>query len=459
MGTRLTESAMYAHLWSTEELASVFEERARLGTWLEILVALAAAQAELGIIPEEAAQTIAEATDIDRLDLDLVAAETRATSHSTLGLIRGLGQMLPSSAAEYIYYGVTVQDVTDTWMGLAMRAVGQVAWRDLRAIEATLWDIATAHRDTVMAGRTHGQLASPVTLGIKAASWADEVRRHLDRLREGRDRWLVGQLGGAVGTLGFFGSEGPELRARFCAKLGLADPGISWLASRDRVAEFVHTLAMITATLARIGDEIYELQRPEIGELREPTTDSSVGSITMPHKRNPEACEHLVTLARLVRAQATIVLEAVVHGHERDGRAWKMEWVAFPEACLMAGVSLQLARRVLDDLEADPEAMAKNIAGTRGYMASERLLAELSPLLGKHRAQGAMQDALHSGWRDGLTLREAVERADELKDVIDATDLDRILSETGGVGSSGEMIDFVVRRGREAQAREGDTWT
>ena len=138
MGTRLTESAMYAHLWSTEELASVFEERARLGTWLEILVALAAAQAELGIIPEEAAQTIAEATDIDRLDLDLVAAETRATSHSTLGLIRGLGQMLPSSAAEYIYYGVTVQDVTDTWMGLAMRAVGQVVWRDLWAIEATL---------------------------------------------------------------------------------------------------------------------------------------------------------------------------------------------------------------------------------------------------------------------------------------------------------------------------------
>lgn len=458
MGTRLTESAMYAHLWRTEELAGVFEERARLGTWLDILVALAAAQAELGIIPEEAAETIAEATDIDRLDLDFVAAETRTTSHSTLGLIRGLAEMLPPSAAEHIYYGVTVQDITDTWMTLAMRAVGEAAWRDLRAIEVTLWDIATEHRNTVMAGRTHGQLASPVTLGLKAASWADEVRRHVDRLGEGRGRWLVGQLGGAVGTLAFFGSDGPELRARFCAKLGLADPGISWLSSRDRVAEFVHTLAMITATLARIGDEIYELQRPEIGELREPTTGSTVGSITMPHKRNPEACEHLVTLARLVRAQATVILEAAVHGHERDGRAWKMEWVAFPEACLMTGAALQLGRRLLDDLEVDPEAMAENIAGTRGYMASEQLLAELSPLLGKHRAQSALQHALEAGWRDGLTMREAVERAGELEDVIDAPALDRILGDTG-VGSSGEMIDFVVRRGREAQAGESDTWT
>ncbi len=457
MATRLTESAMYAHLWRTEELANVFEERARLGTWLEILVALATAQAELGIIPKEAAQRIAELPGIDGLDLDLVAAETRTTSHSTLGLIRGLCEMLPPDAAEHIYYGVTVQDVTDTWMTLAMRAVGQVAWRDLRAIEARLWDIATVHRDTVMAGRTHAQLASPVTLGLKAASWADEVRRHLERLGEGRDRWLVGQLGGSVGTLGFFGSQGPELRARFCAELGLADPGISWLASRDRVAEFVHTLALITATLARIGDEIYELQRPEIGELREPTTDDSVGSITMPHKRNPEACEHLVTLARLVRAQATIVLEAAVHGHERDGRAWKTEWVAFPDACLMTGVSLQLARRVLDHLEVDAMAMAENIAGTRGYMASERLLAEMSPLLGKHRAQSALQDALQSGWRDGVTLREAIDRADGLRDVIDAPNLDRILSDTG-VGSSGAMIDFVVGRGREAQGREG-TWT
>lgn len=458
MAARLTESTMYAHLWSTDELAGVFEERARLEAWLEILVALAEAQAEVGVIPEGAARAIAESADVDRLDLDLVAAETRATSHSTLGLIRGLAGILPAPAAEYVCYGVTVQDVTDTWTALAVRSVGKVAWRDLRAIEATLWGLATAHRDTVMAGRTHGQLASPITLGLKAASWADEVRRHIDRLRQGRDRWLVGQLGGAVGTLGFFGPDGPELRARLCAKLGLADPGISWLSSRDRVAEFVHVLAMITATLARIGDEIYELQRPEIGELREPAGSDSVGSITMPHKRNPEASEHLVTLARLVRAQAAVVLEATIHGHERDGRAWKTEWVAFPEACLLTGTALRLARGILENLQVDPEAMARNIAAARGFLASEALLAELSPRLGNSRARRALHEALQSGWQDGLTLREAVARADDLNDVLADAHMDRILSEPA-IGSSGAMIDFVVHRGREAQAREGERWT
>src|SRR6185437_12847357 len=171
--------------------------------------------------------------------------------------------------------------------------------------------MAARHRDTVMAGRTHGQPGAPITFGFKVASWADEVRRHLDRLQQGRPRWLVGQLGGAVGVLGFFAPNGAEL--------GLQDPGISWLSARDRIAEFGTVLALISGTLARIGNEVYELQRPEIGELREPTTADAVGSITMPHKRNPEGSEQLDTLARLVRANAGVLLEGLVAGHERDG--------------------------------------------------------------------------------------------------------------------------------------------
>ena len=166
-----------------------------------------------------------------------------------------------------------------------------------------------------MAGRTHGQPGSPITFGFKVASWADEVRRHLQRLAEGRPRWLVGQLGGAVGTLGFFAPRGAELRAEFCAELGLADPGISWLTSRDRIAEFGGLLAMICGTLARIGNEVYELQRPEIGELREPTTGDTVGSITMPHKRNPEGSEHLDTAGATGPGQR----RRAHRGHGRSG--------------------------------------------------------------------------------------------------------------------------------------------
>ena len=288
-----------------------------------------------------------------------------------------------------------------------------------------------------MVGRTHGQPGSPITFGFKVASWADEVRRHLERLAEGRPRWLVGQLGGAVGVLGFFAPHGAALRAAFCAELGLADPGISWLTSRDRLAEFGALLAMICGTLARIGNEVYELQRPEIGELREPTTPDTVGSITMPHKRNPEGSEHLDTLARLVRANAAVLLEGMVVGHERDGRGWKAEWVALPEVCLLTGVALRLARRLLSGLVVDVETMRANLErpATAG---SERVLAGLTRRLGKHAAQRLLHDVLAPASRDVHEVLDAL--------VADgaATEQDREAWTSWEVGDGRHMVDEVV---------------
>jgi adenylosuccinate lyase len=452
MGTRLSDSEQYAHLWGTAELAGLFEERARLQRWLDILAALAAAQSRVGLIPDSAAKQIADQARADRLDLDLVARETRDTSHSMLGLIRGLQQILPEEAREYVYVGATVQDVTDTWFALVMRDMAAVVWRDLRAIEDSLLALAEEHRDTVMAGRTHGQPGSPITFGFKVASWADEVRRHLERLADGRRRWLVGQLGGAVGTLGFFAPDGLRLRAEFCAELGLADPGISWLSSRDRIAEFGGLLAMVCGTLGRIGNEVYELQRPEIGELREPTTAKTVGSITMPHKRNPEGSEHLDTLARLARANAAVLVEGMTAGHERDGRAWKAEWIALPEVCLLTGVALRLARQLTAGLTVDAEAMRTNLERHGDQLASEQILAGLSAKLGKHAAQSAMHDVLSPGSRSVHT-------------VLDALVSDGLVTEDEGrawvswqIGDAGAMVDEVVARARLARETEPEEW-
>jgi adenylosuccinate lyase len=411
MGARLTDSIAYAHLWATDETRALFDERARWQRWLDILAALAAAHADLAVIPASSAEAIAEHARVDDLDLDFLAEETRRTAHSTLGLIRALRRVLPDDVAEHVYYGATVQDLTDTWFALMMRDVGDLADRDVGRLVDSITGLAARHERTAMPGRTHAQPGAPISFGFKLATWADELGRHRERLREGRRRWSTVQLGGAVGTLGFYGEVGPALRARFAERLGLGDPGIAWFTSRDRIAEFATVLTGIGGTLARIGNEVMELQRPEIGELREAVAADVVGSIMMPHKRNPEASEHLDTLARLTRAHALVLMEGQVQLHERDGRAWKAEWVALPEMCLLTSAALRLGIACIEGLEVDAERMRANVGAAQGLLASERILGTLSARLGKHRAQAVLQNVLGAARREGRSATDAVEAA------------------------------------------------
>jgi adenylosuccinate lyase len=438
MSTRVTDSVTYRHLWTAPELDRLFEERARLQRWLDILAALARAQASLGIIPAESARSIGEHADATRLDLDRIASETRHSGHSTLGLIHELQRIVPASAREHVYFGATVQDLTDTWFGLVLRDVGALVVRKLWVLEGSLLELAARHRDTVMVGRTHGQPGAAITFGFKVAGWADELRRHQDRLREGHRRWAVGQLAGAVGALGFY-EHGLELRRRFCADLGLDDPLISWLTSRDRIAEFAHVLAMVCATLARIGGEVYELSRPEIAELRESLRQGGVSSITMPHKRNPEGSEHLVTLWRLVRAHAGVLLEGMDQQHERDGRGWKAEWVSLPEVCEFAVTALDVAHGVVDGLEVDSAAMARNLAAGGDNLHSEQILASLSELRGKHAAQALMAEVVGSGSVGAQGLAAAVAARAGLEP-------DRVAAWAArpGTGAAAAMVDLVL---------------
>jgi adenylosuccinate lyase len=334
---------------------------------------------------------------------------------------------------------------------LALRVIVALAWLDLGRIEEMLLDLAARHRSTVMAGRTNGQAGSPVTFGRKAASWVDEIRRHLDRLAQGAPRWLTGQLSGGTGSLVYYGELGLQVRAACCAELGLADPGISWLSSRDRIAEFGQVLVLVCGTLAGIGGEACELQRPEIGELAKPAAAGTVGSITMPHKRNPAASEHLDTLARLARANAAVLAEGVVAAqHDRDGPGWKAEWVALPEVCLLTSTALDTATGLLSGLEVHPTAMARNLERDGGYPVSERALA---PRLGARRAQAELGTALAPGAGSGATAQQALADAGLVLPEQAAA-----LAAQPGTGACEQMTDLVIAGARAARAAERPDW-
>lgn len=439
------DSGLYGHLWSTPELRALFDDAGRTQGWLDVLAALAAAQASRGLVPVEAAQSIATHADVGLLDLDLVAAGTRATGHSTLGLIRSLREVLPADAAAWVYYGATVQDVTDTWTALVMRAVLDVVERDVLRCRTATVRLAAEHRDTVMCGRTHGQPGLPVTFGFKAAVWADELDRHLERLAQARPRLLVAQLGGALGTMEFWDGEGLALLEAFAAHLGLGVPVTPWLTARDRVAEFTTLLALVTGTLAKIGNEIFELQRPEIGEVSEPFTPGQVGSITMPHKRNPELAEHLDTLARVVRADAGIALEGLVALHERDGRGWKAEWLVLPESSLLTGAALDVAARLLEGLQVHADRMRSNLDAQLGYPMSEPVMRRVSERVGKHRAHDVVYAAAIAGQQRGVDLRTALVDAGILRDgLLTEAELDAALDPLQALGVAGAVVDRVV---------------
>ena len=437
-------SAVYAHLWSTPEVEALLADEGRLASWLDILAALARAQGELGVIPAAAADEIARSAVLENLDLDYVVDQTRATEHSTLGLIRGVQKVVSPGAGEWFCFGATVQDVSDTWVALVMRDLGRLVERDLSAIEGALRKLARRYKATPMAARTHGQPGLPVTFGYKAAVWAAEVRRHRERLGDGGTRWLVGQLGGAAGTGSLWGSARGPLIERFCDLLGLGRPEGPWISARDRVAEFGAVLAMVCATLGKIGNEILELQRPEIGEVAEPFTPGAVGSITMPHKRNPERSEHLVTLARVARAESAVLIESMVVEHERDGRAWKAEWAAFPELCRLTGASLRLARSLVEGLTVDEAAMAANIVRGGGYLFSERVMAALAAKLGKQTAHLLVYDASMAGVEAGRSFREALEAVPAITDALSKAELDELLDPGAAVGQAPEIVDEIL---------------
>ncbi len=401
----ITDSPFFRHGYTTDEARQIFCQYRRLQRWMEIEAALAASQAELGIIPPAAAAAISDRAHLDQLDLTAVARGIRQSDHSLLPLLDAWQAVLPPEAARFLHYGATTQDIQDTAQVLELRDGLLAMERDIFRLIRILAALATRHADTVMTGRTHGQPALPFTFGLKAAGWLDELLRHWQRLRELRPRLLAAQLFGGVGTMASFGERAPQLLTRFCSRLGLTPPACAWHASRDRLAEYLSWLQLVSGTLARMANETGQLSRFEIGELEEPFHTGKIGSSTMPHKRNPETCEQVVVLFRLVRACAAQAGDLLVSEHERDYRAVRTEWALLTDASLYTCGGLALAVRIAGGLTVHAGRMQGNASAAAPLLASEPLMFRLAEHIGKPAAH----DLLYR-----LAMRAAAEEQDFL---------------------------------------------
>jgi adenylosuccinate lyase len=440
-------SRVYGGAWSTPALRQIFDDVPRTRRWLEILAVLAEVQGEFGLIPAESARQVAATCRTVELD-DAFFAEYRAgyeaSGHSTAGLIEAMRRRCPAAAGEWFYFGATVQDITDTWLMLALREARGLILTDLDRAIAAATRLAREHRDTVMAGRTHGQQGLPITFGFKAAGWLAELRRHRQRFDETAQRMDIGQLCGGVGSLSALGPRALEVQRAFCTRLGLRPPATSWTASRDVLVEWAQVLALASGTADRIGHEVYSLQRDEIGELGEGATTEQIGSITMPHKRNPELSEHIGTLSRVVCANAGALLESLPHAHERDGRSWKIEWHAVPELTLAAAKALSLTATLLEHLEVRGERMRRNLEASNGHIYSEAVMLTLAAKLGKQTAHRLMHRAATEAARAGRPLRQAVEADPEISAHLSRGEIDRLFDATSRTAQCGALVDQVL---------------
>lgn len=445
MPSTLLDSLIFKDVFGTAAMRAVFDDAATLNAYVRVEVALATAQGRLGLIPAEHAARIAERAPAVELDVAALKAETETVGYPVAGLVRQLAARL-GEAGRFLHWGATTQDVMDTATVLQVREALVLVEADLAAIGEALARLAVTHRDTPMAGRTHLQHALPITFGHKVAIWLDAVMRHQDRLGDLKPRVLRAELGGAVGTLASMGPRAIEVHRAFAGELGLAPGDIPWHVARDGLAEVVQVLGLVTGTLGKIGLDVMLLMATETAEAFEPFVAHRGASSTMPQKRNPISSEILVANAKAVRQLEGLMLDSLVADHERASGPWQAEWLALPQAFILAAGSLAHARFMMEGLVVDADRMRANLDITRGLIVAEAVMMGLAPRLGRQPAHDLVYGACRTAIAERRALLDVLGAEPAVTAAIPAADLARLCDPARYLGSAGAMVDAVLVR-------------
>src|ERR1700704_1421891 len=361
----------------------------RWQAWLDVEAALARAQAELGIIPVDSAEAIAAKSRLELMDRKRIDEGFARTGHTLVPLVWELGRVVGEPHGGWVHWGATTQNITQTGEILAAMA-----------------DLAERTADMPMAGRTHGQHAVPATFGYKVAVWIDELLRHVERLRQAAPRLFVAMLGGGAGTYASLGTQGPPVQAGIGRQLGFGSMTVPSRALGDHLAENICLLGLLAATCGKIGREVYTLMKTEFGEVEEPVPPGTVGSSTMPQKRNPKLCQDIIAAAAEVRATVPLALEAMQTEHEADRTTSLMMDSAEARASIALGDALSRLVEVLQGLRLDPARMRRNLDLGGGLIMAEAVMLDLGAAIGRQHAHDVVYDAAQAAAVEGRSFSD-----------------------------------------------------
>lgn len=449
MASFVIDSKMFRDQYGTEEMRRVFSDENLVQKWLDSWVALAEAERDLGIVPPEAAAHIRECARWENMDMDTIRKGFFTTSHPLMPQIREFERVCGKKAGGYIHWGATTQDIMDTAVVLQIKEASAILEREVRELLKLCLERARQYRDTVMAGRTHGQHAVPITLGAKIAIWADEFGRHLERLENGKQRYLLGQLAGAAGSLASLGELGLDVQEKYCANLGLHQPVTTWHVARDGFCEFSAIVAMIAGTVGKIANEFINLERTEICELEESFAMGKVGSSTMPHKRNPMVCENILATVRVIQANAALAFGAMIQEHERDMSFWQTEWSYIPQICIMTAGVIEMLKIILRNMIVHEDRIRKNLYMTKGLIVSERAMLELGHYLGRQDAHDVIYEGAMKAFEQDRLLLDVLLEDERVTSKISRQTLEELLEPANYAGKCPQLVDRVVEKWQE----------
>lgn len=436
------DSSLYGPSFTTAALGELFSDEAHLRRLVEVEVALAGVQAELGLIPPEAGDEIARVCPGVPFDFARLRSGLAADGVPVTGVLAQLREHLGEEAQTYLHWGATTQDIVDTGLVLALREALDELEGQLDRVIAHLTGQAERHRRTVMAGRTHSQQALPTTFGLKVAGWLAPLLRHRERLAELRPRLLTVQFGGAAGTLAALGQGSGRVQEALAAKLGLGLPLLPWHTARDTLTELAGWLALVTGSLGKFAQDFILLAQTEVGEVRESSDRSRGGSSTMPQKSNPMTSEAILAAARMNAVLVSGMHHATIQEHERGTHGWQVEWLTLPQMLGLCAGALRSAEGLAAEMAVNAERMRDNVAASGGLMLAEGYSFLLTPQLGRAAAKRLVTDAVKLALADKIPLPEALSRSPDTPQNLPH------LREEDYLGENDLFIDRVLSRAR-----------